>query len=234
MWIIPHVFQKNCHRDFVGCQIHLGLLRRRFTSINPPFRLLLALGCVVMNPRFVHSSQTTQKVTQIAVEQHQTQLRSCQRIASVVKRGTHFTSSFLTPKWAFKTKTTKPRDTPTTSMISSTFNLRSANTVSWIFSIVSDVAASTGRPERSVPLVLVRPQRHSINHFLPFAPLMVLNPRSIYLDYPWFDWCFFVRKALGCLLSVAVKHKINDSAYSKFDKSRLMHSCWRERCWFSN
>ena len=34
------------------------------------------------------------------------------------------------------------------------------------FSIVSGIATSTGRPERSASIVLVRPQRNSVNHFL--------------------------------------------------------------------
>ena len=51
---------------------------------------------------------------------------------------------------------------PMASTISCISNIWSANTIVWIFSIVSGVATSTGRPERSESL---RPQQNSVNNF---------------------------------------------------------------------
>lgn len=58
--------------------------------------------------------------------------------------------SSLIPKWSVKIRTSRPCNMPMASSISRTSTSWSANTTSWINSIVSGVGASTGNLERSV------------------------------------------------------------------------------------
>ena len=86
--------------------------------------------------------------------------------SSVSNRGTHLADSFLMSKYSCKMWCTRSVEMPTASATSHTFILLSSNIIPWILSTISGVMTSFGRPERLASLVLVRPQRNSVNHFL--------------------------------------------------------------------
>lgn len=55
------------------------------------------------------------------------------------------------------------------------------------------------------------------------------------LEYMKFHFFFhFHRNSNGCLISMAVIHKLNDAACSTFDRSQLTDGYWRKQCCFLN
>lgn len=86
------------------------------------------------------------------------------RLCSIVsKHETHLVDSFFANGHSIL----KPlnHEMPMASTLSRTSNIRTADTISWTFSIVSSVVTLIMRSERSESFVLVRPQRNSVNQF---------------------------------------------------------------------
>ena len=123
---------------------------------------------IIINPRFINSYIALQKFLWITLKHDQTLLRrkhTCPFLWSAVsKRGAHLADSFLMPKNSCKMYHTRPTEMFTVSLISRTFNRRSLSRISLILSIISWEVTSFGRLGRSASLVLIRPQRNSVNH----------------------------------------------------------------------
>lgn len=121
-----------------------------------------------MDPCFVHSNELAQKFFGLHLNhaKHSFEIATSLRVLSIgSKCGTHLADSFFIPKCSPKIDITESCDMPVASTTSRTFNLLSANTTSWIFSIVSGAVTFFGRLERSASFVHVRPVRNSVSHF---------------------------------------------------------------------
>ena len=168
MWITPHASHKTVAMTLLADKPTLA-----FFGADSPGKTHCLDCCLVSGVLWcIHVSSTVtnrrknSSLLRLNNAKHSIEVVTRLRLWSIVsKRGTHLADSFFIPKWSFKIETTDPCDMPMAYTISRTFNLRSANTILRIFSIVSGIATSTGRPERSASIVLVRPQRNSVNHF---------------------------------------------------------------------
>ena len=140
---------KNCDYHLSSRFYSLRLLGNWFTRWSPLFDIVPSSWMWSNGSMFRFSNDSIQKFIWITLKSPNIFeiITSCLR-STVNKRGTHLADSFFILNCSCKIEITVPCDMPVASTSSRTFTRRSVKTISWILSMISDVAASIGRLER--------------------------------------------------------------------------------------
>src|SRR5436190_6831259 len=77
---------KNCGHDLSGRWNRFCLLWSRFAGFSPLFGLFFCFWCVMVDPCFVNSDETPQKLFRIALKHVQTVLRSSRQTRVLIKQ----------------------------------------------------------------------------------------------------------------------------------------------------
>ena len=120
--------------------------------------------CVMVDPCFINSDETPQKLFRIALKHVQKCFEVVMRFhfcSTVSKRGTHLADNFFMPNVSCRTFCMRSVEIFTMLAISLIFT-RSANTTSWILLTISSIVTSIGRPGRSSSKMDFRPRLNSL------------------------------------------------------------------------